>query len=118
MPIKKRVHWRNYEAGYDVGELEPTSREARTYVLQEYFVPEKVFGRLITNSDGREVSVRSVCEQHVEEDFGGFIPTAQDWIQAMDYQNWMSNGRTHTPPSMKRIEKDKKVERVMRFDND
>ncbi len=34
-----RVHWRNYEAGYDVAELEPVGRRRRTYVLQEYFVP-------------------------------------------------------------------------------
>jgi FAD/FMN-containing dehydrogenase/SAM-dependent methyltransferase len=37
--LGKKVHWRNYEAGYDVAELEPPSREQRTYVLQEYFVP-------------------------------------------------------------------------------
>jgi FAD/FMN-containing dehydrogenase/SAM-dependent methyltransferase len=37
--LRKAVHWRNYEAGYDVAELEPPSRAARTYVLQEYFVP-------------------------------------------------------------------------------
>jgi SAM-dependent methyltransferase len=35
----RKVHWRNYEAGYDVAELEPPSRLERTYVLQEYFVP-------------------------------------------------------------------------------
>jgi hypothetical protein len=33
------ITWRNYESSYDVSELEPTSREASTYVLQEYFVP-------------------------------------------------------------------------------
>lgn len=37
--FRKKVHWRNYEAGYDVAELEPTGRQHRTYVLQEYFVP-------------------------------------------------------------------------------
>jgi len=37
--LTKPVHWRNYEAGYDVAELEPPSREHRTYVLQEYFAP-------------------------------------------------------------------------------
>lgn len=37
--LRKKVHWRNYEAGYDVAELEPPSRAKRTYVLQEYFVP-------------------------------------------------------------------------------
>lgn len=36
---KKKVHWRNYEAGYDVAELEPASREYSSYVLQEYFIP-------------------------------------------------------------------------------
>ncbi len=33
------VTWRNFEASYDVSELEPASRERSTYVLQEYFVP-------------------------------------------------------------------------------
>lgn len=33
------VTWRNYEASYDVSELEPDSRERSTYVLQEYFIP-------------------------------------------------------------------------------
>jgi len=37
--LRRKVHWRNYEAGYDVAELEPPSRADRTYVLQEYFVP-------------------------------------------------------------------------------
>jgi len=37
--MRKKVHWRNYEAGYDAAELEPPSRMHRTYVLQEYFVP-------------------------------------------------------------------------------
>ena len=37
--LRKKVHWRNYEAGYDVAELEPPSRDKRTYVLQEYFIP-------------------------------------------------------------------------------
>jgi FAD/FMN-containing dehydrogenase len=35
----KPVHWRNYEAGYNVAELEPVQRATSTYVLQEYFVP-------------------------------------------------------------------------------
>lgn len=33
------VVWRNYEASYDVKELEPDSRAKSTYVLQEFFVP-------------------------------------------------------------------------------
>lgn len=33
------VTTRNFEASYDVSELEPGSRDLETYVLQEYFVP-------------------------------------------------------------------------------
>lgn len=36
---RSAVHWRNYEAGYDVAELEPRSRARTTWVLQEYFAP-------------------------------------------------------------------------------
>ena len=39
----KKIHWRNYEAGYDVAELEPKSRINSTYVLLEYFVPVQRF---------------------------------------------------------------------------
>lgn len=42
--LGKKVHWRNYEAGYDVAELEPVGRSHRTYVLQEYFVPAEAVG--------------------------------------------------------------------------
>lgn len=41
--LSKKVHWRNYEAGYDVLELEPAAREKSTYVLQEYFIPYEKF---------------------------------------------------------------------------
>jgi FAD/FMN-containing dehydrogenase len=42
--LGNKVHWRNYEAGYDVAELEPVGRSRRTYVLQEYFVPVDAVG--------------------------------------------------------------------------
>ncbi|HFB53567.1 MAG TPA: class I SAM-dependent methyltransferase, partial [Sulfurimonas autotrophica] len=38
---KKRVFKRNYEASYDVAELEPLTRKNSTYVLQEYFIPKE-----------------------------------------------------------------------------
>ena len=83
-----------------------------------FFIPERVFGRNVTNSDGREVSVREICEQHVQEDFGGFIPSAQDWVQALEMQGWMNNGRGGVPPSFEGIERTRKVVKVMSFDND
>lgn len=42
--LSSKIHWRNYEAGYNAAELEPVGRIQRTYVLQEYFVP---YSRLI-----------------------------------------------------------------------
>ena len=44
---KKIVHWRNFEASYDVAELEPASREHATYVLQEYFCPVERFEEFV-----------------------------------------------------------------------
>ena len=37
------VVWRNFEASLDVAVLEPLSRSIASYVLQEYFVPERNF---------------------------------------------------------------------------
>jgi FAD/FMN-containing dehydrogenase len=37
------VKWLNHEASLDAAELEPRTRAVSTYVLQEYFVPERQF---------------------------------------------------------------------------
>ena len=61
------------------------------------------FGIVIRNSDGRDVSVRDLGEQHVLEDFGGrFIPTAQDYLQEMEHRDWMVRG-SGQPPSGARL---------------
>lgn len=64
---------------------------------------ELIFGYTITNSDGREVSVRDIGEQHVQEDFGGrFIPSAQDYLQEIEIQEWMVSGKG-APPSFAKV---------------
>ena len=69
---------------------------------------EKIFGTVIKNSSGREVSTRDVGEQHILEDFGmQYIPTAQDFLQEMEMKDWMNNGKG-SPPSFQRIENKKK----------
>ncbi|MES3012931.1 MAG: FAD-binding oxidoreductase [Pseudomonadota bacterium] len=40
---KPVVKWLNHEASLDVAELEPRTRAMSTYVLQEFFVPERHF---------------------------------------------------------------------------
>ena len=61
-------------------------------------VLELVFGTTFKNSDGKDISTRDIGEQHCLEDFGGrFIPSAQDYLQEMEMQDWMQNGHGVTP---------------------
>ncbi len=63
---------------------------------------------VIINSEGKEVSIRDIGEQHILEDFRGrFIPTAADYLNEMEIKEWMNNGNG-VPPSFERIYKKKK----------
>lgn len=77
---------------------------------------ERIFGVVIKNSDGKEVSVRDIGEQHILEDFGmRFIPTPQDYLQEMEIKGWMNNSKESVPSSFKKIEKTK-VKRTINLD--
>jgi hypothetical protein len=56
------------------------------------FLAEELFGVAIMNSEGMQVPVRYVGEQHVKEDLGR-IPTAQDWLLQIRPQCWMYGQR-------------------------
>jgi len=56
------------------------------------YVVSQVFGNLLTNSDGKTVSVRDIAEEHIIQDLG-FIPTMDDWLKEMPIQGWMSGTR-------------------------
>jgi hypothetical protein len=56
------------------------------------YIIEEIFGRFVTNSDGKEVFVRDLAEQHVLEDLG-FIPSLSDWLKEMPPQPWMAGQR-------------------------
>jgi hypothetical protein len=65
-----------------------------------------IFGYTITNSNGREICVKDLCEQHILEDFGmKFIPTAQDYLENMEFKDWMQNGIKGHPSSFDKISK-------------
>ena len=49
---------------------------------------EEKFGVVITNSDGKNVPVRAIGEQHILEDIG-FIPTIKDYLDNMNTVGWM-----------------------------
>jgi hypothetical protein len=52
------------------------------------FLTERVFGVYIVNSDGKEVSVRDLAEEHIVQDLG-FLPTLEHYLNNMAIQPWM-----------------------------
>jgi FAD/FMN-containing dehydrogenase len=84
--IGKPVEWRNYEASYDVLELEPKSREKSTYVLQEYFVPVDQFDNfypLMTSIlKKNKVNVINISIRHAKQDPGSALAWAKTGVFA------------------------------------
>lgn len=54
------------------------------------FLCEQIFGVTITNSDDKEIPVRFIAEQHVQEDLG-WIPSAADWLKEIKPKPWMGS---------------------------
>jgi FAD/FMN-containing dehydrogenase len=82
----KKIHYRNYEAGYDVLELEPSSRKKSTYVLQEYFVPVQSFdaflGLMREIFIRHQVNVINVSIRHAKADSGSLLAWARTEVFA------------------------------------
>ncbi|WP_247684704.1 FAD-binding oxidoreductase [Pseudoalteromonas luteoviolacea] len=80
------VQWRNYEASYDVRELEPKSRQNETYVLREYFVPIDRFDSFSAKMSGifkaHEVNVLNVSIRHALPDTGSLLAWAREEVFA------------------------------------
>lgn len=84
----------DYQAIHDwfdaTKELEPTFRHrALRHHTHGIFEAERVFGTFIVNSDGTDIPVRLIGEQHVREDFSGYIPTVHDWLKDIPHATWM-----------------------------
>lgn len=72
-------------------ELAPDFRHrALRHHTHGIFEAERVFGTTITNSDGKEVPVRFIAEQHVREDCAGLVPTPTDWLRGLPHEIWMT----------------------------
>ena len=59
---------------------------------QGIFEGEKIFGTSFTNSDGKIVYTRYCLEDHIKEDCYNYIPTAREWIIALESEKkpvWM-----------------------------
>lgn len=59
------------------------------------YLAERIFGTTITNSNGKQIPVRLIGEQHITEDLG-IIPTVADWMRAISdpsqQKPWMTRG--------------------------
>jgi len=54
------------------------------------FLGEQLFGEVITNSEGKQISVRDILEDHVKEDCAGKIPSIDDWLKELNpTEGWM-----------------------------
>jgi FAD/FMN-containing dehydrogenase len=118
------VTWRNYEASYDVSELEPASRAHATYVLQEFFIPVDSFDVFVPRMRrvlrDFHVNVVNVSIRHAGADPGSLLawapsetyafvlyyrqdtdPAAQHavgrWTRALDEAALASGGRWYLP---------------------
>ena len=82
----ERVEWRNYEASYDVRELEPDSRAQSTYVLQEFFVPVEKLEEFVPKMgeilNRRRVNTINVSIRHAKQDPGTLLAWARSEVYA------------------------------------
>ena len=58
----------------------------------------RIFGEVFhRKSDGKPVSTRDIGEQHIAEDYRGFIPSASDFIDCLNVEDSMMNGKSKPP---------------------
>lgn len=76
------VRWLNHEASLDLAELEPRTRAVSTYVLQEYFVPERHFlpfaREMAKLLQRHEVEALNVSIRHSPADRISVLPWARE----------------------------------------
>ncbi len=77
---------------------DPRHRALRHHA-EGIFMLETIFGVTIRNSDGREVPVRLIGEQHVTEDLGR-IPSFADWVRQIQPAPWMLRGNPAESPGL------------------
>lgn len=84
---RNRVVWRNWEASYDVAELEPRSRKKHTYVLREYFVPvgrlESFVEKMGDIFRRHDAEILNVSIRHALPDPGTMLAWAREEVFAL-----------------------------------
>jgi hypothetical protein len=83
----------------------------------------RVFGEtFMRDSDLKIISSRDIAEMHVLEDYNGkFVPAASDFLNSIDWEGWMNNGKGDSvPASYKKIASKKRNTKrtTIRLDSD
>jgi FAD/FMN-containing dehydrogenase len=83
---KTEVHNRNYEASYDVAELEPKSRKKDSYILEEYFCPVDRIDEFIPKMreifSRHDANIINISIRHALPDSGSVLAWAQEEVFA------------------------------------
>ncbi|MDA7705755.1 hypothetical protein N8772_04700, partial [Rickettsiales bacterium] len=92
----KKIHWRNYEASYDIAELQPIVAKSGTFVLQEYFIPvnkcEEFTDQISKILQRHNVNVLNISMRHAIKDVGSYFAWAREEIFAFVlYYNKVTN---------------------------
>lgn len=61
------------------------------------FLCERIFGKTITTSAGKQIPVRLIAERHILEDLG-WLPSPADYLNGMPIHTWMSGAQRKTVP--------------------
>lgn len=64
-------------------------------------VVERIVGESVSTKDGL-VPTRLVGEQHLRADLG-FVPSAQEWLETMNFHDWFNNGVHEIAPSARKV---------------
>ncbi len=83
---KSEIHSRNYEASYDVAELEPESRTENSYVLEEYFCPVGRINEFVPKMreifNRHNANVINISIRHALPDDGSLLAWATEEVFA------------------------------------
>jgi FAD/FMN-containing dehydrogenase len=82
--VRPEVAWRNHEASLDVAQLEPVSRTALTYVLDEFFIPPRNFEAFVRDMGAilrrHRVAAVNVSIRHSPADTVSLLPWAREEV--------------------------------------
>jgi FAD/FMN-containing dehydrogenase len=83
---KQPVMWRNYEASYDVSNLQPIKSKNKSFALEEYFIPverfEDFYPELIAILKKHQANVINISIRHANPDSGSLLAWAKTEVFA------------------------------------